>query len=287
MDGIVIINKEKDYTSHDVVAVVKKTLKEKVGHTGTLDPEATGVLPLLIGKATRISKYLIEHDKTYCAILALGIKTDTADFTGNIIQKQDIQMPNSKQIEQVLFSMLGENKQTPPMFSAIKVKGKKLYEYARQGEMVEIPSRLITIYEIELENIDENKKEITFKVHCGKGTYIRTLCEQIAEKLGTIGCMKELQRLRVGSFKIEDSITINELKQEKNISSKIITIEGLFSKKQEIILDDKKMEQFLNGVKLEYALEDDIYRIYNINNQFVGIGVVKSGILKRDVVLIN
>lgn len=285
MDGIVIINKEKDYTSHDVVAVVKKTLKEKVGHTGTLDPEATGVLPLLIGKATKISKYLIEHDKTYRAVLALGVKTDTADFTGNIIQKQDIQMPNSKQIEQVLFSMLGENKQTPPMFSAIKVKGKKLYEYARQGKKVEIPSRLITIYEMVLEDIDENKKEITFKVHCGKGTYIRTLCEQIAEKLGTIGCMKELQRLMVGSFKIEDSITIDELKQENNISSKIITIEGFFSKKQEIILDDKKMEQFLNGVKLEYELKDDIYRIYNINNQFVGIGVVKSGILKRDVVL--
>lgn len=285
MDGIVIINKEKDYTSHDVVAVVKKTLKEKVGHTGTLDPEATGVLPLLIGKATKISKYLIEHDKTYRAVLALGVKTDTADFTGNIIQKQDIQMPNSKQIEQVLFSMLGENKQTPPMFSAIKVKGKKLYEYARQGKKVEIPSRLITIYEMVLEDIDENKKEIIFKVHCGKGTYIRTLCEQIAEKLGTIGCMKELQRLMVGSFKIEDSITIDELKQENNISSKIITIEGFFSKKQEIILDDKKMEQFLNGVKLEYELKDDIYRIYNINNQFVGIGVVKSGILKRDVVL--
>lgn len=285
MDGIVIINKEKDYTSHDVVAVVKKTLKEKVGHTGTLDPEATGVLPLLIGKATKISKYLIEHDKTYRAVLALGVKTDTADFTGNIIQKQDIQMPNSKQIEQVLFSMLGENKQTPPMFSAIKVKGKKLYEYARQGKKVEIPSRLITIYEMVLEDIDENKKEITFKVHCGKGTYIRTLCEQIAEKLGTIGCMKELQRLMVGSFKIEDSITIDELKQENNISSKIITIEGFFSKKGEIVLDNKKMEQFLNGVKLEYELKDDIYRIYNINNQFVGIGVVKSGILKRDVVL--
>lgn len=287
MDGIIIINKEKNYTSHDVVAIVKKVLKEKVGHTGTLDPEATGVLPLLIGKATKISKYLIEHDKIYRATLALGIKTDTADFTGNIIEKQDIKIPRVEKIKDVLFSMLGENKQTPPMFSAIKVNGKKLYEYARQGKTVEVPTRLITIYEIELEDIDEDKKEITFKVHCGKGTYIRTLCEQIAEKLGTIGCMKELARLRVGNFKIEDSVTIDELKQEGDISSKIITIEEFFSKKQEIILDDKRLELFLNGVKLEYVLEDDIYRIYDINKQFIGIGVVKSGILKRDVILIN
>ena len=181
--------------------------------------------------------------------------------------------------------MLGENKQTPPMFSAIKVNGKKLYEYARQGKTVEVPTRLITIYEIELEDVDEEKKEITFRVHCGKGTYIRTLCEQIAEKLGTIGCMKELARLKVGSFKIEDSVTIDELKQEGDVSSKIITIEEFFSKKQEIILDDKRLELFLNGVKLEYVLEDDIYRIYDINKQFIGIGVVKSGTLKRDVVL--
>lgn len=285
MDGIIIINKEKDYTSHDVVAIVKKVLKEKVGHTGTLDPEATGVLPLLIGKATKISKYLIEHDKTYRAILTLGIKTDTADFTGNIIENQDIKMPRVEKIKDVLFSMLGENKQTPPMFSAIKVNGKKLYEYARQGKTVEVPTRLITIYEIELEDVDEEKKEITFRVHCGKGTYIRTLCEQIAEKLGTIGCMKELARLKVGSFKIEDSVTIDELKQEGDVSSKIITIEEFFSKKQEIILDDKRLELFLNGVKLEYVLEDDIYRIYDINKQFIGIGVVKSGTLKRDVVL--
>ncbi len=285
MDGIIIINKEKDYTSHDVVAIVKKVLKEKVGHTGTLDPEATGVLPLLIGKATKISKYLIEHDKTYRAILTLGIKTDTADFTGNIIEKQDIKMPRVEKIKDVLFSMLGENKQTPPMFSAIKVNGKKLYEYARQGKTVEVPTRLITIYEIELEDVDEEKKEITFRVHCGKGTYIRTLCEQIAEKLGTVGCMKELARLRVGNFKIEDGVTIDELKQEGDISSKIITIEEFFSKKQEIILDNKRLELFLNGVKLEYVLEDDIYRIYDINKQFIGIGVVKSGTLKRDVVL--
>lgn len=285
MDGIVIINKEKDYTSHDVVAIVKKVLKEKVGHTGTLDPEATGVLPLLIGKATKISKYLIEHDKTYRAVLKLGIKTDTLDLTGNIIEEKDIEMPEKQQIEEVLFSMIGENKQIPPMFSAIKVKGKKLYEYARKGEIVEIPCRLITIYEISLEDIDENKKEITFKVHCGKGTYIRTLCEQIAENLGTIGCMKQLERLQVGGFKIEDSITIDELKQEGGISSKIITIEEFFSKNKEIVLDNKKMEQFLNGVKLHYMLEDDIYRIYDINKQFVGIGVVKSGTLKRDVVL--
>lgn len=286
MDGIILINKEKEYTSHDIVAIAKKTLGEKIGHTGTLDPNATGVLPLLIGKATKISKYLINHDKVYQAVLKLGIKTDTADASGTVLEEEEIIMPEEKRIKEIFSSMIGKQEQTPPMYSAIKVNGKKLYEYARQGKTVEIQPRKIEIYDLTLDkrNLDEN--EITFTVHCSKGTYIRTLCEKIAEDFGTIGYMKELNRLQVGEFHIADSITIGELKENKgDILNKIITIEQFFSNKEKIVLDIKRKEQFLNGVKLQYDLKDEIYRICDEEENFIGLGVIKQGYLKRDVVL--
>ena len=286
MDGIILINKEKEYTSHDVVAIAKKTLGEKIGHTGTLDPNATGVLPLLIGKATKISKYLVNHDKVYQAVLKLGSKTDTADATGTVVEEQEIAMPEKEQINKTLSSMIGKQEQTPPMYSAIKVNGKKLYEYARQGKTIEIQSRKIEIYSFVLNKVDTNTNEITFTVHCSKGTYIRTLCEQIAENLGTVGYMKELNRLQVGEFKIENSITLNQLKENKDhIVKSIITIEQFFCDKEKIILDAKREEQFLNGVKLQYNLIDEIYRIDNEKQDFIGLGIIKQGYLKRDVVL--
>lgn len=282
MDGIILINKEKDYTSHDVVAIAKKTLGEKIGHTGTLDPNATGVLPLLVGKATGISKYLINHDKIYKAVLKLGIKTDTLDDAGNILEEETIDFPSKEQIKKVFFSMKGKLKQVPPMYSAIKVNGKKLYEYARAGKKVQIPSREIEIYSLTLDEINPNENEITFKVHCSKGTYIRTLCEQIAEKLGTIGYMKELERLQVGEFKIEDSIAINTLKENLN---KMITIEEFFDEKEKMVLDNNKMQKFLNGVKLQYELKEEVYRIYDEDNNFIGLGIIKNNTLKRDVII--
>lgn len=291
MNGIILINKQKDYTSHDVVAIVKKLSKEKVGHTGTLDPNATGVLPLLIGGATQISKYLINHDKVYQAILKLGIKTDTADSTGTIIEQTEVNSSicTTKKIKNALNSFIGKQEQYPPMYSAIKVNGKKLYEYARKGEIVNVNSRNIEIYEICLDNIDEEEMEITFTINCSKGTYIRTVCEQIAEKLNTIGCMKELRRIQVGEFNIKDCITIEELKtnieEPEFINSNIIKIEDLFKNKAQIILDYKKLELFLNGVKLTVELNNDIYKIYDNKNKFIGIGVVKDNLLKRDVII--
>ena len=207
MDGIVIINKEKEYTSHDVVAKVKKILNEKkVGHTGTLDPNATGVLPILLGKGTKLSKYLINHNKIYEATLKLGEKTDTADIEGKIIEEKDVKKENlfEENIARTLQEFIGKSKQVPPMYSAIKVNGKKLYEYARKGQTIEIKPREIEIYGIELLNINNN--EITFRVHCSKGTYIRTLCENIAEELETVGYMKELKRIEVGEFNIKNAI---------------------------------------------------------------------------------
>lgn len=286
MDGIILINKEKDYTSHDVVAIAKKTLGEKIGHTGTLDPNATGVLPLLIGKATKISKYLVNHDKVYQAILKLGIKTDTADVTGTVLEEQEVTMPKEEKLEDVFSSMIGRKSQIPPMYSAIKVNGKKLYEYARKGKSIEIQPREIEIYDLTLNKVDTSVNEITFTVHCSKGTYIRTLCEQIAESLGTIGYMKELNRLQVGEFKIEDSVTIEELKENKeSMKDKIISIEKFLANKEKIVLDVKRKEQFLNGVKLQYALPEESYRIYDEQGNFIGLGVIKEEYLKRDVIL--
>lgn len=285
MDGILIVNKEKKWTSNDVVQKVKRLTGQKVGHTGTLDPLATGVLPLLIGKGTLLSKYLINHDKTYIAKVKLGIKTDTADLEGKIIEKIDVDESifNQNKIENVLKSFIGKQNQIPPMYSAIKIRGKKLYEYARSGQNVDIPERKIEIYEMELINFDKNTKEVEFKVSCSKGTYIRTLCEDIAKKMGNIGTMSSLNRVIVGDFKIENAITINNI-NEINLSNKIITIESFFRKNKSINLSNRDLTMFLNGVKLNREEENDIYRVY-FEDRFIGIGIIKNNILKRDIIL--
>lgn len=285
MNGILIINKSKGYTSHDIVAKVKKITGEKVGHTGTLDPLATGVLPLLIGKGTLCSKYLINHDKTYKVILKLGIKKSTGDEEGDIIQKEQVDknILNEKVVKNTLKDFIGEQEQIPPMYSAIKVNGKKLYEYARKGQKVEIKPRKITIYAIQLLKIETEMQEIQFEVSCSKGTYIRSLCEDIAKKLGTIGYMKELQRIRVGNFSMEQSIRIEDLTEEM-IKEHIITIEKLFKDLESIELNEKKLQLFLNGVKLNFSLQDGIYRICS-HQQFIGIGIVKDKFLKRDIII--
>ena len=283
MDGIIVINKEKGCTSHDIVYKVKKMFNTKVGHTGTLDPNATGVLPILLGKGTKISKYLIEHDKEYEVVLQLGVKTTTADEEGEIIEEKEVLKESLKQleIERILKSFIGKIKQMPPKYSAIKVNGKKLYEYARKGQEVEIKPREVEIYNIEITNIQKEKKQIEFKVSCSKGTYIRTLCEDIAEKMRTVGYMKELKRTKVGDFNIEQAITLGQLQEKENI--KIITIEEMFKDKEEIILEDSKIILLLNGVKMNMEKPNGIYRIYNKQNKFIGLGIVQNKILKIDI----
>ena len=284
MDGIIIINKEKEWTSNDVVQKVKRITGEKVGHTGTLDPLATGVLPLLVGKGTLLSKYLINHDKTYIARVKLGIKTDTADLEGNTIDEVavDSKILDEGRIKNVLHRFIGKQKQTPPIYSAIKIKGKKLYEYARNGQEVKVPEREIEIYEIELISIFKESLEIEFKVSCSKGTYIRSLCEDIATMLGTVGTMSSLNRTRVGFFKIEDAITIKEA-QEIDLRKKIITVEKFFGDQNSIELSSRDLRLFLNGVKLTKKETDGVYKIYS-NGQYIGIGIVSKNLLKRDIV---
>lgn len=290
MNGIIIINKHKGCTSHDIVYKVKKMFNEKVGHTGTLDPMATGVLPLLIGKGTQCSKYLINHDKIYNVTLQLGEKTDTADSEGKVIETKEVKEKTLKKenIEKILEKFKGKQEQIPPIYSAIKVNGKKLYEYARKGQEVEIKPRKIEIYNIELLNINKKQKQIEFQVSCSKGTYIRSLCEDIAQRLGTVGYMLELKRIQVGNFNMKEAITIEQL--ENNIDNKefieenFIQFEKIFKNKEKIELDDRKLRLFLNGVQLTSDKKEGIYKIYN-NNKFIGIGIVENKLLKRDIVL--
>lgn len=294
MDGIILINKEKGCTSHDVVNKVKHIFNEKVGHTGTLDPNATGLLPILVGKGTKLSAYLINHDKEYEVTLKLGIKTDTADSEGKVIDEQNVDnsMMQSEKIVKVLDSFIGKQMQTPPIYSAIKINGKKLYEYARKNIEVEIEPRQIEIFSIQLDEINEDEKIICFTVKCSKGTYIRSLCEDIAERLGTIGYMKELNRVKVGIFDIKNSIKIEELENNKDnedfLKRNLISIEELFIKlygeNNTIFLSDGKLNLFLNGVKLKYSLKNGDYRIYNEKNEFIGIGSIQNSQLKREII---
>ena len=292
MDGIIIINKTKGCTSHDIVYKIKKMLNEKVGHTGTLDPMAEGVLPILVGKGTLTSKYLINHDKKYIVELQLGTKTDTADGEGRIVKQQPVnkEILTTKNIEKILQSFVGKQEQIPPIYSAIKINGKKLYEYARKDQEIELKPRKIEIYNIKLINYSVEEKQIKFEVFCGKGTYIRSLCEDIAIKFGTVGYMKSLKRIQVGDFKIEDSITIEELnniiqKNELDKTKTIIILEKLFEKIPSIKLDNRKLELFLNGVMLTQKQNEGVYKIYNQKNEFIGTGTIKDNLLKRDIIL--
>lgn len=293
MDGIIIINKEKNWTSNDIVQKLKHTFHEKTGHTGTLDPLATGVLPILVGKGTSLSKYLVNHDKEYIATIRLGEKTSTGDQEGEIIEKKPVtdDMFNAENVRKVLSEFKGKQNQIPPMYSAIKVNGKKLYEYARSGKKVEIEPREIEIFDIDLISISKDMKEIVYKVWCSKGTYIRSLCEDIAEKLGTVGFMSDLNRTRVGDFRIEQAVRISDVVDDECvinsniIKDNFISIEKFFYEYKSFSFNDLKLFKFLNGVMINVNLEDGIYRIYN-KNIFIGIGIVKNNRIKRDIIVV-
>lgn len=276
MNGVLIIDKPTGVTSFDVIRDIRKEYgTKKVGHTGTLDPMATGVLPILIGDATKLSDYLMEHDKEYIAVLKLGEKRDTGDSEGNIIQTSKIPSLTTQEIESTLETFIGKISQIPPMYSAIKVNGKKLYELAREGKEIERKPRSVEIYSIELLEVEKNAEnimdKIKFKVNCSKGTYIRTLCEDIAEKLGTVGYMQELRRTRVGKFTLED---IN----------KCVSLEEILSEENAYILKENEESKLLNGVIIKTNLADGLVRIYK-NNEFIGIGEVKNKNLKRKIII--
>ena len=274
MDGILIVDKKEGMTSFDVVRDTRKKYNEKkVGHIGTLDPLASGVLPVLIGKATKLSDYLMNHDKEYVAKIKLGKSTETGDREGNVIETEDVPNNlNEENIQNVLNEFLGQTFQIPPMYSALKINGKKLYEIARSGQNVERQPRKISISEIKIIKYDTSNKEIEYKVTCSKGTYIRVLSEDIAKKLNTCGYMSYLRRTRVGDFKISDS-------------GKFIPLEKIFKDNLNVTIDNQaKLDYFLNGGKINYKYKDSLCNIY-YNQKFIGIGKIENEQLRRFIII--
>lgn len=233
MDGIINVYKEAGFTSHDVVAKLRGILRQKkIGHTGTLDPAAIGVLPICVGKATKVCELLTDKDKTYQAVCRLGVVTDTQDATGKVLEEHSITGITEQRLRETVASFQGEIEQIPPMYSAIKVDGKKLYELAREGKTVERKPRKVTIHQISIMQIDLAEQTFVMEITCSKGTYIRTLCHDIGQKLGVGAIMQSLVRTRVAGFRIKDALTltqIEELVQENRIQEKMYSIEALFA----------------------------------------------------------
>lgn len=282
MDGIINIYKEKGYTSHDVVAKLRGILKtKKIGHTGTLDPDAEGVLPVCVGRATKVCDMLTEKNKMYRTVLLLGKSTDTQDISGKILEENELpENLDEETVRNVIMEFVGEYMQIPPMYSALKVNGKKLYELARQGVEVERKARPVTILDIEIEKIELPR--ITMAVTCSKGTYIRTLCHDIGQKLGTGGCMEDLLRLKSGIFDIKDSVKLCNVEKsvkENSIRDIIMPIDSLFKDYASCTVNKKYNMLIYNGNKfaagniLDSILPKDgeCFRIYDEDKNFIGI----------------
>ena len=265
MNGILVVNKPIDYTSRDVVNKIGGILKtKKVGHTGTLDPIATGVLVVCIGNTTKLCELLTSEYKEYIATIKLGIKTDTLDTTGTIIEQKEYKVSES-QIKETLNTFLGTSIQTTPIYSAVKVNGKKLYEYAREGKQVELPKREINITNIELLSYKDD--EIIFKTTVSKGTYIRALIDDICTKLNTVGTMSNLQRTKQGNFSIEDSYTIEDI-QSGNY--KLLSIEESLTNLEQITINEELYNQVKNGSIIDKTFNNDIACL-NYNGKIVAI----------------
>ncbi|MCR5719677.1 MAG: tRNA pseudouridine(55) synthase TruB [Lachnospiraceae bacterium] len=280
INGIINIYKEKGYTSHDVVARLRGIFKQKkIGHTGTLDPEAEGVLPVCLGCATKLCDLLTDKDKEYVAVMRLGIATDTQDMTGEAVKRGEV-LCSEDEIRETIASFTGEIMQMPPMYSALKVNGKKLYELAREGKTVERAKRPVTINEIEILKID--LPLVKMRVSCSKGTYIRTLCNDIGEKLGCFGCMEELLRTRVSVFELKDALKLDEVEhlvKENKAEPYVLKIEDYFKDLKPIRTYEKYDVLIDNGnrVKPSQLTENVVYpenewvRAYRHDNTFMGI----------------
>ena len=281
INGIVNIYKEKGYTSHDVVAVLRKVVgQKKIGHTGTLDPDATGVLPVCLGRATKVCELLTDHDKTYEALLLLGKTTDTQDISGEVLEEKDPGNLAEEKVRSCIESFIGEYDQIPPMYSALKVNGKKLYELAREGKTVERKSRKVQINGIRI--LEMNLPHVRMEVDCSKGTYIRTLCHDIGEKLQVGGCMEELERTKVGRFLKEDAVTLDEVRQkmERGEGAELFTpLDQIFVELPAVTVTDAKAWMSYNGNDLpeRFLLEKEAWtdgqevRVYDSRKNFIGL----------------
>ena len=287
INGILNIHKEKGYTSHDVVAKLRGITKQKkIGHTGTLDPDAEGVLPVCLGRATKVCDLLSDKDKVYEAELLLGISTDTQDISGKILEQKSADLLTEEQVLECILSFIGEYQQLPPMYSALKVNGKKLYELARDGIEVERKRRKVTIFEIQI--LEVNLPVVRMRVHCSKGTYIRTLCHDIGEKLGVGGCMQLLLRTKVSCFELKESLTLKQVEtfvQNGELEQVLMPVDRLFQEKQEIVVKPEFESLVLNGnpiskkaVEKAGIYEDqESVRVYDKKGRFVGIFEYRAG----------
>ena len=249
MDGIIVIRKEKGYTSHDVVAKLRGILHmKKIGHTGTLDPDAEGVLPVALGKATKLVDLITDKEKTYEAVMRLGVVTDTQDMTGTILSQTEQISVTEKEVKEAAESFLGEQLQIPPMYSALKVNGKKLYELAREGKTVERKPRPVHFYQIEI--LEINLPLVRYRVVCSKGTYIRTLCHDMGEKLGCGAAMESLVRTKVGKFELKDAITLAQAEEAVKsgaIQDKVLGIEEILGEYPRICCEEEGDRLLANG----------------------------------------
>jgi len=298
MNGIINVYKEQGFTSHDVVAKLRGILKfKKIGHTGTLDPDAVGVLPVCIGKATKICDMITDWDKTYEAVMLLGTITDTADTSGNVLKSCEVNVTEADILE-ACESFVGEYNQVPPMYSALKVNGKKLYELARAGVEVERKARKVQIKSLHVNDydLDGKNKYVTMTVECSKGTYIRTLCEDIGKKLGCGACMAKLTRKRVGQFMIDDTLTLNQIAAlclKGEFESVMKSVDDMFPDYLKLRVKEEGDKLLHNGNKLNLnnkdifeEMEEDIdfvegdkFRLYDSIGDFVGVYAVVEGML--------
>ena len=279
--GVMNVHKEKGYTSHDVVAKLRRiTGQKKIGHTGTLDPDATGVLPVCLGKGTKLCGLLTDEDKTYETVLLLGKVTDTQDISGKVLSEKSADFLTAEDVEDAVFSFLGEYGQMPPMYSALKVNGKKLYELARNGQTVERKIRRVNIADIKI--LELSLPRVRMAVTCSKGTYIRTLCHDIGEKLGCGGCMEELTRTRVGRFAIEDSRTLEEIEHhilEGKTAELIVPVDEMFDGTVRGSVADAWESAARNGGSLpkdavtcqKVVLDKERVRLYDREGRFIAL----------------
>ena len=275
MNGIVVVDKPQGWTSQDVVSKLRGVFKTKrIGHGGTLDPMATGVLPVFVGRATRGVEFFEHAEKTYEAVLQLGITTDTEDTTGTILEEKPVSVTESELLA-VLEQFRGEIDQIPPMYSALKVNGQKLYDLARQGKQVERKSRRITIFQLECLSFDGNTAKLL--VHCSKGTYIRTLCKDIGQALGCGGCMAALRRVKAGEYAIEQAISLQTLIEAETPESYLADVDSLFARYDRVVLTENQEKRCRNGNSFSVTIPDGTYRAYSRTGEFLMLAQVSSG----------
>ena len=275
MDGIVIVDKPQDWTSQDVVSKLRGVFQtRRIGHGGTLDPMATGVLPVFVGRATRGVEFFEHAEKTYEAVLRLGLHTDTEDITGTVLAEKEVNI-TAEQFLSVLENFRGQIQQIPPMYSAIKVNGQKLCDLARKGREVERQPRTITIHKLEC--LEFTGKTARLLVHCSKGTYIRTLCKDIGEALGCGGCMESLRRVTAGEYTIENAVPLQTLIESSDPSGCLLPVDSMFRQYPAVTLTEKQEKCCRNGVAFTTNLPEGTYRVYAASGEFLALSHMVEG----------